>query len=286
MTARLAPDPATPNNASSASSAETPIRIARQLSRKAGDFLQEAGATVTASPAVRRAREGIEKLQSASGKVLNSGKGDAKASGVVPGDEKKLPSRLFAKTPAREELLACTGHVFVFGDLNYRIDPGAVVHGEWGAMWKRSNDAPSGSIAAAVAGLAAKSAKKKAVADAFQATSPSGKGTVAGDGEDGGSNPAVDTARDPGSGAAGSSAATPSGAATPVRGGPGVDNRSTDAQHVQLGGVGRGMARGGRFMRGAGLGEPARGRSAVEGDSKRGGAARLPRGFARVSPDV
>ena len=67
--------------------------------------------------------------------------------------------------------------MFVFGDLNYRIDPGAVVHREWGwgAMWKRSNDAPPGSIAA-VAGLAAKSAKKKAVASAFPATSPSGKG--------------------------------------------------------------------------------------------------------------
>ena len=72
---RRAPGEDTPNNASSASSAETPIRIARQLSRKAGDFLQEAGATVTASPAMRRAREGIEKLQSASEKVLAPGKG-------------------------------------------------------------------------------------------------------------------------------------------------------------------------------------------------------------------
>ena len=236
MTARSAlPGEETPNNASSASSAETPIRIARQLSRKAGDFLQEAGATVTASPAVRRAREGIEKLQSASGKVLAPGKalnsraGDA-TTGVVSGsgDDKKLPpSRLFAKEPARE-LLACTGHVFVFGDLNYRIDPGAVVHREWGAMWKRSNDAPSGSIAAAVAGLAAKSAKKKAVASAFQATSPSGKGGAgtAGDGEDGGSIPG--SSANPGSSAAGSSAATPSGAATPVRGGPGADDRHAD----------------------------------------------------------
>ena len=236
MTARSAlPGEETPNNASSASSAETPIRIARQLSRKAGDFLQEAGATVTASPAMRRAREGIEKLQSASGKVLAPGKalnsraGDA-TTGVVSGsgDDKKLPpSRVFAKEPARE-LLACTGHVFVFGDLNYRIDPGAVVHREWGAMWKRSNDAPSGSIAAAVAGLAAKSAKKKAVASAFQATSPSGKGGAgtAGDGEDGGSIPG--SSANPGSSAAGSSAATPSGAATPVRGGPGADDRHAD----------------------------------------------------------
>ena len=169
---------------------ETPIRLARQLSRQAGDFLQEAGATVTASPAVRRAREGIEKLQSASGKVLPTKRGsflskDANKGNLVVGGR-----AIRVKEPGTE-LLACTGHVFVFGDLNYRVDPGAVVAGKWGAMWKKTNGAASGSIAAAVAGLAAKSAKKKAVADAFQATSPSsGKGARPTNAEDLGSNPA------------------------------------------------------------------------------------------------
>ena len=213
--------PSTPNNSNNSSAglertAETPIRIARQLSRKAGDFLQEAGATVTASPAVRRAREGIEKLQSASEKVLLTR--DAKPG--ADGMEEKKRTSLFrsAKEPARE-LLACTGHVFVFGDLNYRIDPGAVQRRGWGAMWKRSNDAPSGSIAAAVAGLAAKSAKKRAVADAFRVTSPSGKGSFAGDGEDRGSNPG--TFAEPGisGGSSGVQSTAPSGAATPIRGG-------------------------------------------------------------------
>ena len=220
--------PSTPNNSSAVveRTAETPIRIARQLSRKAGDFLQEAGATVTASPAVRRAREGIEKLQSASEKVLltqgakrNSRRalGDAKPGNSDGMDSTKKLSLFTRKEPARE-LLACTGHVFVFGDLNYRIDPGAVQRRGWGAMWKRSNDAPSGSIAAAVAGLAAKSAKKRAVADAFQATSPSGKGSFAGDGEDRGSNPGTFAERGSG-GSSGVQSTAPSGAATPIRGG-------------------------------------------------------------------
>jgi hypothetical protein len=169
---------------------ETPIRLARQLSRQAGDFLQEAGATVTASPAVRRAREGIEKLQSASGKVLPTKRGSFLSKDTGTGNLGVGGRAIRVKEPGTE-LLACTGHVFVFGDLNYRVDPGAVVAGKWGAMWKKTNGAASGSIAAAVAGLAAKSAKKKAVADAFQATSPSsGKGARPTNAEDLGSNPA------------------------------------------------------------------------------------------------
>ena len=168
---------------------ETPIRLARQLSRQAGDFLQEAGATVTASPAVRRAREGIEKLQSASGKVLPTKRGSFLSKDTGTGNLGVGGRAIRVKEPGTE-LLACTGHVFVFGDLNYRVDPGAVVAGKWGAMWKKTNGAASGSIAAAVAGLAAKSAKKKAVADAFQATSPSsGKGARPTNAEDLGSNP-------------------------------------------------------------------------------------------------
>ena len=72
------------------------------------------------------------------------------------------------------ELLACTTHVFVFGDLNYRIDPGMVgvedTRGNkklWASMWKKSNDAPSGSVLAAIGGLTAKSAKKKNADEAF-----------------------------------------------------------------------------------------------------------------------
>ena len=169
---------------------ETPIRLARQLSRQAGDFLQEAGATVTASPAVRRAREGIEKLQSASEKVLPTKRGSFLSKDTGTGNLGVGGRAIRVKEPGTE-LLACTGHVFVFGDLNYRVDPGAVVAGKWGAMWKKTNGAASGSIAAAVAGLAAKSAKKKAVADAFQATSPSsGKGARPTNAEDLGSNPA------------------------------------------------------------------------------------------------
>ena len=181
---------------------ETPIRLARQLSRQAGDFLQEAGATVTASPAVRRAREGIEKLQRLSrssrdsreapesGKVLPTKRGSFLSKDTGTGNLGVGGRAIRVKEPGTE-LLACTGHVFVFGDLNYRVDPGAVVAGKWGAMWKKTNGAASGSIAAAVAGLAAKSAKKKAVADAFQATSPSsGKGARPTNAEDLGSNPA------------------------------------------------------------------------------------------------
>ena len=45
------------------------------------------------------------------------------------------------------ELLACTSHVFVFGDLNYRVDPGMVessrvgftnAKNRWGGRWKKS----------------------------------------------------------------------------------------------------------------------------------------------------
>ena len=74
-----------------------------------------------------------------------------------------------AHPPPPLELLACTAHVFVFGDLNYRVDPGAVTGTGWGTAWKKSNDAPSGSIAAAVAGLANKKAKRRDAAAAFAA---------------------------------------------------------------------------------------------------------------------
>lgn len=77
------------------------------------------------------------------------------------------------------EMLACTSHVFVFGDLNYRVDPGMVESSPesglrtrkigWGGRWKKSNDAPSGSLVAAVAGLAAKTEKKKNADAAFRA---------------------------------------------------------------------------------------------------------------------
>jgi hypothetical protein len=48
------------------------------------------------------------------------------------------------------ELLACTSHVFVFGDLNYRIDPGVVTGRGWNKSWKRGFDTSSTSIAAAL----------------------------------------------------------------------------------------------------------------------------------------
>ena len=77
------------------------------------------------------------------------------------------------------ELLACTSHVFVFGDLNYRVDPGAVESSStsgpgrektgWGGRWKKSDDAPSGSLVAALAGLAAKSGKDRNADAAFRA---------------------------------------------------------------------------------------------------------------------
>ena len=81
------------------------------------------------------------------------------------------------------ELLACTSHVFVFGDLNYRVDPGVVENESsadpsssaprlkklgWGARWKKTNDAPSGSLVAAVAGLAKKTEKRKNADAAFR----------------------------------------------------------------------------------------------------------------------
>ena len=45
-------------------------------------------------------------------------------------------SRTSAHPPPPLELLACTAHVFVFGDLNYRVDPGAVTGTGWGTAWK------------------------------------------------------------------------------------------------------------------------------------------------------
>jgi hypothetical protein len=83
-------------------------------------------------------------------------------------------------TTETRELLACTDHVFVFGDLNYRVDPGAVENDSsssaekrlkklgWGARWKKTNDAPSGSLVAAVAGLAKKTEKRKNADAAFR----------------------------------------------------------------------------------------------------------------------
>ena len=85
-----------------------------------------------------------------------------------------------SNTTETRELLACTDHVFVFGDLNYRVDPGAVEHDSsssaekrlkklgWGARWKKTNDAPSGSLVAAVAGLAKKTEKRKNADAAFR----------------------------------------------------------------------------------------------------------------------
>jgi hypothetical protein len=85
------------------------------------------------------------------------------------------------------ELLACTSHVFVFGDLNYRVDPGMVESSPesglrtrktgWSSRWKKSNDAPSGSLVAAVAGLAAKTEKKKNADAAFRARDAFGLNT-------------------------------------------------------------------------------------------------------------
>jgi hypothetical protein len=85
-----------------------------------------------------------------------------------------------SNTTETRELLACTDHVFVFGDLNYRVDPGAVENDSsssaekrlkklgWGARWKKTNDAPSGSLVAAVAGLAKKTEKRKNADAAFR----------------------------------------------------------------------------------------------------------------------
>ena len=118
---------------------------------------------------------------------------DARASKLASKRDEKNPSNTpvsllkthasnSAPAPASSvgpELLACTSHVFVFGDLNYRVDPGMVESSPesglrtrktgWGGRWKKSNDAPSGSLAAAVAGLAAKTEKKKNANAAFRA---------------------------------------------------------------------------------------------------------------------
>lgn len=117
---------------------------------------------------------------------------DARASKLASKRDEKNPSNTpvsllkthasnSAPAPASSvgpELLACTSHVFVFGDLNYRVDPGMVESSPesglrtrktgWGGRWKKSNDAPSGSLAAAVAGLAAKTEKKKNADAAFR----------------------------------------------------------------------------------------------------------------------
>jgi hypothetical protein len=57
----------------------------------------------------------------------------------------------------------------VFGDLNYRIDPGVVTGIGWNTMWKKGNDAASGSIAAGLQVLAAKTTKSKSTKAAFAA---------------------------------------------------------------------------------------------------------------------
>ena len=117
---------------------------------------------------------------------------DARASKLASKRDEKNPSNTpvsllkthasnSAPAPASSvgpELLACTSHVFVFGDLNYRVDPGMVESSPesglrtrktgWGGRWKKSNDAPSGSLVAAVAGLAAKTEKKKNADAAFR----------------------------------------------------------------------------------------------------------------------
>jgi hypothetical protein len=74
-------------------------------------------------------------------------------------------------SPPPLELLACTSHVFVFGDLNYRLDPGVVTGRGWNTMWKKGGDASSGSIAAAVAAVATGTnrTKKKSTKAAFAA---------------------------------------------------------------------------------------------------------------------
>ena len=69
--------------------------------------------------------------------------------------------------------------MFVFGDLNYRVDPGVIESSPrsnlrvskvgWGGRWKKSNDAPSGSLVAAVAGLAAKTEKTRNARSAWSA---------------------------------------------------------------------------------------------------------------------
>ena len=109
---------------------------------------------------------------------------DEKNPSITPVSLLKTHASNSAPAPASSvgpELLACTSHVFVFGDLNYRVDPGMVESSPesglrtrktgWGGRWKKSNDAPSGSLVAAVAGLAAKTEKKKKTDAAFRARS-------------------------------------------------------------------------------------------------------------------
>jgi hypothetical protein len=97
-----------------------------------------------------------------------------------PTDRSDAHGDVASNTTETRELLACTDHVFVFGDLNYRVDPGAVENDSsssaekrlkklgWGARWKKTNDAPSGSLVAAVAGLAKKTEKRKNADAAFR----------------------------------------------------------------------------------------------------------------------
>ena len=95
---------------------------------------------------------------------------------ITPGTSRTSPGSRTIPTdkaiqiprPLPPELLACTDHVFVFGDLNYRIDPGRVVGRGWNTMWKKGNDPASGSIAAAVAAVA-KASKKNPTKAAFAA---------------------------------------------------------------------------------------------------------------------
>ena len=109
-------------------------------------------ATERAAETVRGAKEKSGFDQRKKGKTT-----DAAASSSLRNRRKRL-----GPPPPPLELLACTSHVFVFGDLNYRVDPGAASGRGWGSMWKRpGSDAPSGSIAAYAAGLASKRAKKR-----------------------------------------------------------------------------------------------------------------------------
>ena len=106
--------------------------------------------------ATERAAETVRGAKEKGFDQRKKGKTDAAASSAS--NRRKRPG----PPPPPLELLACTSHVFVFGDLNYRVDPGAASGRGWGSMWKRpGSDAPSGSIAAYAAGLASKRAKKR-----------------------------------------------------------------------------------------------------------------------------
>ena len=107
--------------------------------------------------ATERAAETVRGAKEKGFDQRKKGKTDAASSSLRNRRIKRL-----GPPPPPLELLACTSHVFVFGDLNYRVDPGAASGRGWGSMWKRpGSDAPSGSIAAYAAGLASKRAKKR-----------------------------------------------------------------------------------------------------------------------------